>query len=338
MFTWSLGWAPSPARLAITSLAFMFEEVPEPVWKTSIGNWSSCSPAATSSPARGDALGELGVEQAQLGVGARGGGLDRAEHRTTPPAPARPTPGSSRPPCSSRAPQLLWTAMFSRLPPSLRLACRARTPEPPARVASASSRARARTHALRIGLAALQRRAGSRAERRRPPGRGRRSASRAVHVAVRPPAARRRRCCPRHSEAACRPGSRLRSRSVPEHRVGETAVGCSRPPAAASSARHIAQGSPHRDRIVTAQLPQRGGCRTRGVIAEWPPSSRSIIRSRRGRAASCASARAAASRREPPRASPSSPARVCGACGMGMLLSCTRDALPGGRAAFLILD
>ncbi len=35
----------------MTSLAFMFEEVPEPVWKTSIGNWSSCSPLATSSPA-----------------------------------------------------------------------------------------------------------------------------------------------------------------------------------------------------------------------------------------------------------------------------------------------
>src|SRR4051794_40894577 len=51
MFTWSLGWAPSPARLAITSLAFVFEEVPEPVWKTSMGNWSSCSPPATSSPA-----------------------------------------------------------------------------------------------------------------------------------------------------------------------------------------------------------------------------------------------------------------------------------------------
>src|SRR3954452_11980230 len=51
MLTWSLGWAPSPARLASTSLAFMLEEVPEPVWKTSIGNWSSCSPAATESPA-----------------------------------------------------------------------------------------------------------------------------------------------------------------------------------------------------------------------------------------------------------------------------------------------
>src|SRR5690349_158584 len=51
MLTWSLGWASSPARLAITSLAFMFEEVPEPVWKTSTGNWSSCSPSATAWPA-----------------------------------------------------------------------------------------------------------------------------------------------------------------------------------------------------------------------------------------------------------------------------------------------
>ena len=44
LFTWSLGWtirepmSPpmiSEARLAMTSLAFMFVEVPEPVWKTS---------------------------------------------------------------------------------------------------------------------------------------------------------------------------------------------------------------------------------------------------------------------------------------------------------------
>ena len=41
MFTWSFWWTPSPARLAMTSFAFMFEEVPEPVWKTSTGNWSS---------------------------------------------------------------------------------------------------------------------------------------------------------------------------------------------------------------------------------------------------------------------------------------------------------
>ena len=51
MFTWSFGCAPSPARFAMTSLAFMFEDVPEPVWKTSIGNCASCLPSAISSPA-----------------------------------------------------------------------------------------------------------------------------------------------------------------------------------------------------------------------------------------------------------------------------------------------
>ena len=35
----------------MTSFAFMFDEVPEPVWKTSTGNCSSCSPAAIASPA-----------------------------------------------------------------------------------------------------------------------------------------------------------------------------------------------------------------------------------------------------------------------------------------------
>jgi hypothetical protein len=50
MFTWSFGWTASPARLPMTSFAFMLDEVPEPVWKTSMGNWSSCSPAATASP------------------------------------------------------------------------------------------------------------------------------------------------------------------------------------------------------------------------------------------------------------------------------------------------
>ena len=44
-FTWSFGWTVSPrislASVAITSLAFMLLEVPEPVWKTSIGNSAS---------------------------------------------------------------------------------------------------------------------------------------------------------------------------------------------------------------------------------------------------------------------------------------------------------
>src|SRR5215208_2379649 len=47
MFTSSFGWTSSPASVASTSFAFMFELVPEPVWKTSIGNWLSSSPSAT---------------------------------------------------------------------------------------------------------------------------------------------------------------------------------------------------------------------------------------------------------------------------------------------------
>jgi hypothetical protein len=38
---------------------------------------------------------------------------------------------------------------------------------------------------------------------------------------------------------------------------------------------------------------------------------------------------------EPPRR-PQEHGRVCGRCGMGMLLSCSREALPGEAAAFLI--
>ena len=40
-----------PRACAMTSFAFMFEDVPEPVWKTSIGNCSSCVPCAISSAA-----------------------------------------------------------------------------------------------------------------------------------------------------------------------------------------------------------------------------------------------------------------------------------------------
>src|SRR5271156_6728173 len=39
------------AMLAITSLVFILELVPEPVWKTSMGNWSSCRPSAISAAA-----------------------------------------------------------------------------------------------------------------------------------------------------------------------------------------------------------------------------------------------------------------------------------------------
>src|ERR671910_538419 len=50
--TSSLGWTFRPSRsdasVATTSLAFMFELVPEPVWNTSSGNWSSQRPSTTS--------------------------------------------------------------------------------------------------------------------------------------------------------------------------------------------------------------------------------------------------------------------------------------------------
>ena len=77
MLTSSFGCTSSPASVAITSFAFMFDEVPEPVWKTSIGNWSSSSPAR--SVARGGDGSALPVEQAELGVRARGGRLQAAQ-------------------------------------------------------------------------------------------------------------------------------------------------------------------------------------------------------------------------------------------------------------------
>jgi len=49
--TSSLGWTLAPkisvARAAITSLALVLVEVPEPVWKMSRTNWSSKAPSIT---------------------------------------------------------------------------------------------------------------------------------------------------------------------------------------------------------------------------------------------------------------------------------------------------
>jgi hypothetical protein len=62
MFTWSLGWTgcwePSvpPSswmhRLEMTSLTFMFDWVPDPVWNTYSGKSSSSAPLITSSHTR----------------------------------------------------------------------------------------------------------------------------------------------------------------------------------------------------------------------------------------------------------------------------------------------
>ena len=88
MLTWSLGCTPAPARCAMTSLAFMFVEVPEPVWKTSIGNCASCLPAAISAAAfsirAGAALGEqaqLAVDDGRRALDARQPVDDRDGHR-----------------------------------------------------------------------------------------------------------------------------------------------------------------------------------------------------------------------------------------------------------------
>ena len=60
----------------MTSLTFMFDDVPEPVWKTSIGNWSSCLPAATAAAAFSIRRASAGSQQAELGVDGRRSPLD----------------------------------------------------------------------------------------------------------------------------------------------------------------------------------------------------------------------------------------------------------------------
>ena len=79
MFTWSFGCTSLPASVAITSFAFVFELVPEPVWKTSIGNWSSNSPAATRSAAAAMRSARSRSSRLQVGVHARRRGLDPTE-------------------------------------------------------------------------------------------------------------------------------------------------------------------------------------------------------------------------------------------------------------------
>ena len=62
----------------MTSLTFMFVDVPEPVWKMSIGNWSSSAPRLDLGGRRGDRRRHLGVDARPVdaGVDARGLGLD----------------------------------------------------------------------------------------------------------------------------------------------------------------------------------------------------------------------------------------------------------------------
>ena len=89
MLTWSLGctgfFEPisppsiSMARFEITSLAFMFDCVPEPVCQTTSGKCSSSLPSITSCAAVDDGLAELRVEPAERHVGLGRRALDDAE-------------------------------------------------------------------------------------------------------------------------------------------------------------------------------------------------------------------------------------------------------------------
>ena len=89
MFTWSFGCTGSfepmvpprisIARLAMTSLAFMFDWVPEPVCHTTSGKWPSSAPEATSDAASTIASASLGSSfpRSRLCLGA--GALDDAQ-------------------------------------------------------------------------------------------------------------------------------------------------------------------------------------------------------------------------------------------------------------------
>ena len=87
-FTWSFGWTglraalaaerSRVARFAITSFAFMFVEVPEPVWNTSTGKCASSAPRDLSRRALRSPR-ALGVEHAARRVRRRRRRLDQPE-------------------------------------------------------------------------------------------------------------------------------------------------------------------------------------------------------------------------------------------------------------------
>ena len=77
----------------MTSLAFMFEDVPEPVWKTSIGNWSSCSPAAIASPAVAMRPASSASSSPRSAFTRAAAALMRPSQRTTPTGIGRPETG-----------------------------------------------------------------------------------------------------------------------------------------------------------------------------------------------------------------------------------------------------
>ena len=73
---WPVSWL---ARLAITSLMFMFDEVAEPVWNTSTGKWASRLAVDHLLRDLLDEAAFLGAEQAEFLVGQGAGELDQAQ-------------------------------------------------------------------------------------------------------------------------------------------------------------------------------------------------------------------------------------------------------------------
>ena len=68
MLTWSFAWTSSPASVAITSFAFMFELVPEPGLEDVDRELVVELAGGDAVARRGDALRDVGVEQAEVGV------------------------------------------------------------------------------------------------------------------------------------------------------------------------------------------------------------------------------------------------------------------------------
>ena len=70
--------------MASTSFAFMLVLVPEPVWNTSIGNWSSCTPLRTTLHGVSNRVGDASVEQTEVDVHPRSGAFDLADRMNEP--------------------------------------------------------------------------------------------------------------------------------------------------------------------------------------------------------------------------------------------------------------
>src|SRR5829696_8412389 len=125
MFTWSLGcaggWDPL-AIVAMTSLAFMFDEVPEPVWKTSIGNWPSCLPSAISSPASAIRFARSPSSRPSSAFARAAAPFTRPSQRTTAAGTRSPETGKLSTALRVSPPHSSWGASCTLIRPPFRVA------------------------------------------------------------------------------------------------------------------------------------------------------------------------------------------------------------------------